>query len=199
MTSRRDRQAEQTRRDILDAARRLFARNGYRGTTVSQIAAEADVAVQTIYDSLGSKAAIVSALNDRIDDAAGIADIARRIPEIDDPTALVGIPIAITRRILETSGDIARTAFRGSSEPELAAIRAEGIRRHRGGLQGIARRLEALDALAPGLTVDRAADVMALLCDPETWLTWTDDYGWSVDDVSAWTTDSITRLVLASR
>ena len=41
--------ADQTRRESLEAARRLFAERGYVGTSVADIAAEAGVAVQTIY------------------------------------------------------------------------------------------------------------------------------------------------------
>jgi AcrR family transcriptional regulator len=195
--TRRERQAEQTRTEILDAARRLFAERGYRATTVTRIADEAGVAVQTIYDSIGSKAAIVAALNDRLDESAGIPGIAGRIPEIDDPGELLDVPVRITSSVLATNGDIARTAFRGSSsEPELAALRREGIRRHREGCHGIARRLESLGGLPAGADVARAGDAIALLCDPEVWLAWIDDYGWTVDEVARWTHDALVRVVL---
>ena len=53
---RRERMALETRRDIVQAARRLFAERGYAQTSVNDIAAEAGVALQTIYARLGSKA-----------------------------------------------------------------------------------------------------------------------------------------------
>ena len=52
---RRQAMADQTRRDILHTARELFARQGYAATSVTDIAREAGVAVQTIYARLGSK------------------------------------------------------------------------------------------------------------------------------------------------
>ena len=71
--------AAETRREILDAARRLFAEHGYASTSVQQIAAESGVAVQTIYSSVGSKAALVLALNDLIDDEADVAELTARL------------------------------------------------------------------------------------------------------------------------
>ena len=53
--SRRDRQAAETRQEILDTAARLFAERGFAATSIKDIAAEAGVAVQTIYSSVGSK------------------------------------------------------------------------------------------------------------------------------------------------
>src|SRR5208282_534520 len=66
--NRREVAAAETRREILRAARRLFAAHGYAGTSLQQIAEESGVAVQTIYSSVGSKAALVLALNDRCGD-----------------------------------------------------------------------------------------------------------------------------------
>ena len=48
-------QAEQTRRRVLEAARRLFQRRGYAGTTVAAVADAAGVSPETIYLSLGGK------------------------------------------------------------------------------------------------------------------------------------------------
>ena len=51
----RSRQAAETRRRIVDAAARLFLRHGYAATTMNAIAAEAGVAVQTVYASIRTK------------------------------------------------------------------------------------------------------------------------------------------------
>ena len=48
-------QAEQTRRRVLESARRLFIDHGYAGTTVAAVAADAGVSPETIYLSLGGK------------------------------------------------------------------------------------------------------------------------------------------------
>lgn len=47
--SRKDRERARHRREILDAAERIFARNGYHATTVEAVAKEAEFAVGTLY------------------------------------------------------------------------------------------------------------------------------------------------------
>src|SRR5829696_7801027 len=54
-STRRQQQAAQTRHDVLMAAMRLFNTTGWSGTTMAAIAAEAGVAVETIYSGFGSK------------------------------------------------------------------------------------------------------------------------------------------------
>ena len=53
-----------TRRRILDAAGRLFAERGYLGATLAEVAAAAGVSVQTLYNSIGSKATLLKAVYD---------------------------------------------------------------------------------------------------------------------------------------
>ena len=58
-SSRRKRQAEQTRSEVLLTAMRLFNERGWDGTTLAAIAEEAGVAVETIYSGFGSKKALL--------------------------------------------------------------------------------------------------------------------------------------------
>ena len=61
----RERQANQTRTNILDATQRLFLERGYAKTPVEAIAQEAGVAKQTVYAVFRSKNGIVAELLDR--------------------------------------------------------------------------------------------------------------------------------------
>ena len=63
-TTLRSEQTALTRRRILDAAGTLFAANGYLGTTVAAVAAAADVSVQTVYNVVGNKAALLKNVYD---------------------------------------------------------------------------------------------------------------------------------------
>ena len=129
--SLRERRAQLTRDEILGAARRLFAERGYARTSVRDIAKAAGVSAQTVYDSVGSKQALVSSLNDLIDAEAGIAALARAAAESDDPREVAATNARITRSILEHCGDIIHALVTGAAaEPELAAVLAEGQRRH---------------------------------------------------------------------
>ncbi|HEX5479710.1 MAG TPA: helix-turn-helix domain-containing protein [Dehalococcoidia bacterium] len=63
----RGEQAKAARREeILDAARRVFAARGFRGTTIADIADEAGIALGTIYLYFPSKEAVFGALNQRL-------------------------------------------------------------------------------------------------------------------------------------
>ena len=59
---RRREQAAATRQEILEAAQRLFERQGYAATTMAAIAAEAGVALKTVYVVFETKSGLLRAL-----------------------------------------------------------------------------------------------------------------------------------------
>src|SRR5215210_5172436 len=59
---RRREQAAATRGEILQAAQRLFERQGYAATTMAAIASEAGVALKTVYTSFETKSGVLRAL-----------------------------------------------------------------------------------------------------------------------------------------
>lgn len=200
LRGRRAVQAEQTRFEILGAARRHFAAKGYAATSLKEIAADAGVSVQTVYDSVGSKADLVRRLNDLVDVEAGVGEIAMTIGTEQDPAVLVGIPARVTRRIVERCGDLVRAGFDGArAEPDLAPLAEEGGRRHRGGAQVVAGRLASLKALEPGLSVDAAASTIAALSDIRLALILIDDHGFDLDRLEEWIATTTARAVLSQR
>jgi AcrR family transcriptional regulator len=63
-TARRAR-ALQAQRAIVDAAERLFVRDGFQGTTIAAVAARAGVSAETIYKTFGGKTGLVRAIRER--------------------------------------------------------------------------------------------------------------------------------------
>ena len=66
-TSRRARAEEEraeTRRRVVEAARRLFLEKGYVATTMADIRKEAGVAIQSVYNAGRSKADLLHLVND---------------------------------------------------------------------------------------------------------------------------------------
>lgn len=198
-SNRRQRQAEATRRDILTAARRLFAERGYAATSIADIAAAAETAIQTIYDSVGPKAALVMALNDLIDEEAEVPALARQVAETDDPDALVWIAVRLTRQLNERCADIVGVLMTTAGvEPAVAEALGEGKRRHRAGFRGVAMRLAEFGVLKPEYTPERAGAVLALLTSPESYRMLTREHGWSFDACEAWMVETISTLLLQS-
>jgi AcrR family transcriptional regulator len=64
--SRRDRKKERTRREIYEAAMRLFARAGFGAVTIADICEEADVGRGTFFLHFPSKAALLYEFNQRV-------------------------------------------------------------------------------------------------------------------------------------
>ncbi|MGH3482049.1 MAG: hypothetical protein ACRDPQ_02305 [Nocardioidaceae bacterium] len=83
-----------------------------------------------------------------------------------------------------------------AAEPDLAAVLAEGLRRHRAGATRVAARLDELDALAQGLDPAAAGEGLAALTDAQYALLLVDDYGWSLDRVETWMAEASRRLTL---
>lgn len=195
--NRRVAQADQTRAEILQAARRRFASAGYAATTVKDIANEAGVSVQTVYDSVGSKAELVRRLNDRIDEEVGVASIAVGLGRTDDPEELLGIQATITARMVERCGDILRVVLAGQdAAPELVQVAREGGRRHRAGCAAVAGRLADLGALRDGLTAADAAVTIAVLGDFRLALSLVDDHGFDAQAVQGWIAGATALAVL---
>ena len=195
----RERQAQLTRDEILKAARRLFAERGYTRTSVRDIAEAAAVSAQTVYDSIGSKQALVARLNDLIDAEAGIAAIAGAAARSGDPRQVAAMPAKITRSILEHCGDIVHALVTGAAaEPDLATALAEGHRRHVEGAGVVVGLLRQMDALGGSVDVDAAVETLAAISDTQFALLLRDSYGWSLDRIETWIAVTSQALLLRS-
>lgn len=196
--SRQQQHAEATRRDILAAARRLFAARGYAATSMTALAEEADVALQTLYTSVGSKPAILMALNDLIDEEGGVTDpaLAEQFAACTDPRDAMKLYIRLTRQISERCGDIVWTMIAtAGTEPEVAKVVEDGWRRHDTGAREAARQLADGGALRPGLSVDQAAAILGSMTWHQHYRQLVEHYGWSFDACEAWLVEACTELL----
>ncbi len=97
--TRRELAAAETQRVIVDTASRLFLDHGYNATSIAQIAAEAGVALQTIYNSVGSKRELLSRVLD-----SGRGGGARPRPSSSASTPTVNVTLARSSTSWWTSG-----------------------------------------------------------------------------------------------
>ena len=193
----RQRHNEVTRKAILDAARSVFAEKGFTGSSVKYLAETAGVAVQTIYSTFGSKAGVLAALPDQIDEEAGVVELAQQILQSTDPPEAMALAARITRRIYERCGDIVHILQSGSAvDAQVANVLSEGLRRRRTGMGLLTERMEKLGALKSGLTSERAADIAYALLTDQVCDLLVEQRGWSFDEYESWLGTTLVTLLL---
>jgi AcrR family transcriptional regulator len=192
-------QAEETRRQIANAARELFIERGWSGTRVRDVASAAGVSEPTVYAVYGSKAGLASALLDSLE---GVADPRRLGQEVKqaagDPRAQLAALVAFDRRLFEHGAD-AITVIReaGRTVPDLASVISEGrargerVRRHVFGSW-------PATVWRDGVDVDAAVDQSLALCNVDVYLALTRERHWSPDQVEAWWGSALARLLFAA-
>jgi AcrR family transcriptional regulator len=196
-STRRTLQAQQTREEIIAAARRLFAQRGYAATSMADVAREAGVVVQTIYASVGPKQALLRELNDLIDTEAGVAELAAQIAATQDPAQVLVLVVRLTRQVVDRCGDIVRAIHAGAgSEPDIAAVLAEGRDRHREGMAAAATQLATAHALTEGIGAEQAGQLLAVLTSNEVWFQLQRDFGMSLDEAEQWILTMLRRVLL---
>ena len=100
--SRRDRKKERTRREIYEAAMRLFAESGFGPVTIADICREADVGRGTFFFHFPSKASLLHEFNRRVAEEFRSSLPSRRGSASDELTALVermsveAAPVSVT-------------------------------------------------------------------------------------------------------
>jgi AcrR family transcriptional regulator len=189
--------AVQTRADILQAARRLFAERGYAATSVNDIAEEASVAVQTIYARLGSKRGIVMALLEVIDEEAGVPEAAAAIATRSTPEEVLRTQNRLTRDLQERCGDIVGALIAAAAlEPEVEQVVAEGRRRQRHGARFTIDRIAELGGLRHDLPPDHAIALLSAATAHDAWYELVHAHKLSWDEAEQTLNDAFTRAIL---
>jgi AcrR family transcriptional regulator len=200
-SARRQAQARETRRSILDAALELFVASGYGATSIQAIAERAAVAVQTVYAVFGTKRELLRQLIETTitseDDPLPVVE--RREVQLvaaePDVRRRVRLDAALSRSIVERVAPIVRVAEEAAaSDPELAAMMKA---------MKAVRREEMIAATAilagpDGLRVarDDAAATLYVLYSPQVAAMLMDDYGWSPERYEDWLAHMILRSII---
>ena len=112
---------------------------------MAEIAAEAGVAVQTVYKVMGSKAAIMGSLIEVINETADVAVRQRELAAAETAPAILAAGIALMSQIQERCGDIIVAIHSAAATaPEAADALADGERFHRIGTADMVKRIAAL-------------------------------------------------------
>lgn len=199
----RQEQAQSTRRKILVAARRLFGAQGYAATTLPAIAREARVSAPTVTAVFGTKAALLDALiqltvrGDTAPALLGERPWWQEMLAEPDPKRQLQRHASATRQIHERSADVYEIV-RGAAtaETEIAALlRQRGaLRLH--DLRAVAESLAGKRALAPGLSVERATDLLWALGAAEMYRLLVSERSWSPQQYEEWLAAALMQSLL---
>lgn len=179
--------ASDTRRSILDTAMRLFLERGYGMVTVADIAAEASLALATVYASTGGKAAIFSILIDEVMRDPIVGETFSALREGKTGPEVMAAAANGIRIDIERYHDIVQVMKNAAASDEAAA---EILRRYDDGYRGvmrrIARRLRTVKALGGTMSETRAADILFFHFGWGAWHVLVAECGWSWDDAEQW-------------
>jgi len=196
--SRRQADAQQRHRRIIESATELFLDKGFGATAINEMARAADVSAQTIYATFGSKAGVLARAVD-----VAIAGDYEDVAMIDRPRAwlspdsgdLFRIAAQVARDSNARVGPLIRVVESAAgSDPSLDEIRLQLITALRSDCAAIFAEVPAA-MLRPGLDEEQTADVMALVSSPSTYMTLVADMGWSPEQYEDWLADCLARLL----
>lgn len=207
--TRRRQQSARTRARIVEAAARLFVERGYAGTTIPAIAAEAGVAVETVYRSASGKAGLLAdAVRAAVAGGAERAEVPvverpaiRRITEEPDPVRQLQLYAATQPGIWSRVGPLRRVLDAAAdSDASLVELRDEIAAQRRHGLRdGFGRMLERRGVLRDGMTAERAGDIVYAVCGQANYLALVDDCGWTEAAYEAWLAETLVAALLPAR
>lgn len=122
---RRHPHPEDVRTHLLDAALRAFARKGYEGTSVRDIAGEAQVAAGLLYHYFPSKQAVLLALFER--SGALVMEAFARAAAVPEPRARLGALVRVSAGLVRAHEDFWRVSYGVRFQHAVVAGLAEGI------------------------------------------------------------------------
>jgi AcrR family transcriptional regulator len=200
-SSRRREQAERTRAMILDIAHCQFTERGYAATTVPCIAKQAGTSVETVYKAFGGKAGLVRALWER--SLAGRGPVPAPVRS-DALSSTATDPVTVLKgwgrftAELSPSGAPIVLLIRGAAatDADMAALLVEVEDQRRQRMRHNARRLKKRGWLRPGMSVNRATDIMWTYSSAELYDLLVLRSGWSARSYGDFVGDALVAALL---
>ena len=188
-------QAEETKRRIALAARRLFAEQGYARASIAGVAEEAGVAVRTVYAAFGSKKAILAAICDGWLVEAEIGSLIGQAIAEPDAGRRLAILARLNRQQWERGTDVVALLEAASASDLDVARMLAGWKAQRG--EALSQIVAGIaDQLASGLDVTTASAVVRGLSAAEVYEELVHGVGWSPDHYEQWLAGLLERELL---
>ncbi|MGH2988833.1 MAG: TetR/AcrR family transcriptional regulator [Solirubrobacterales bacterium] len=203
---RRREQAAATRKQILEAAQRLFEQQGYAATTMATIANEAGVALKTVYVVFETKSGLLRALWHLLlrGDEASVhvreRPWYREVLEEPVPERQLHLNARNSRVVKTRAGGllgVIRSA--APTDPDIGALWGRIQTDFYEIQRKIVVSLHKKKALKPGLGVDRGTDILWTLNHPELWHLLVGARGWTPEEYEQWFGDAACSQLLPNR
>ena len=199
----RQARSDQTRTRILDVARELFKARGYRATTIAELARTAEVHIDTVYELVGRKPAILRELIERAISGTDRAvapsqrGYVQAMQQETDPARKLEIYANAIREIQPRMAPLL-LALRdaATTEPEAKQVWQEISDRRARNMRELVRDLGPDGTLRAGLTIEEGADVVWATASAELFILLTADRSWPLDEYERWLADTWRRLLL---
>ena len=186
-------QAAATRAQILDAAGRLFVRQGFTATSMASIAAEAGVALKTVYVAFETKSGVLRSLwNLRLrgdGEERAVQDRAWYLEVLaeHDPRRRLLLNARNSREVKErVDGLFAVIRDAAPTDVDIRELWGRIQRDFHENQAAIVRGLDDVGALRAGLDVGRATDVLWTLNHPDVWLLLVGERRWTPVAYERW-------------
>jgi AcrR family transcriptional regulator len=198
-------QAARTRLRILRSAHSAFVTRGYTGTRMVDVAADAQVAVQTVYFTFHTKPELLAACYELAvlgdpgalpppEQAWHVAMSAASTPAASVAHFVKG-NTAICERVAVLD-DMVRAAVH---EPEAVAVHEQGERLRRRDFELVVDRWAERFGLRPGLTRAACVDLLLTYSGPATYRQLVVEYGWTKRAYTAWLRGVLADLLVTPR
>ena len=196
--------ARETRRRIVEASYRLMSTKGYAQTTIAEIAAEAEVAVPTVYFSFRGKPALLMEAFRLGIKGEGDVDPFQQ----DWSTLMQAEPDA--RRALEVMIDASCGILKRvtplwsimqglGDDPEIVEFQRYGESLRRAGYLRMVEMLANKQPLRPGLSVDDATSILMVLVGPDVYRAFVEEHGWGDERVVAWMVETVAAALFGDK
>src|SRR5215472_4393067 len=183
----RQRQAGDTQRRIIAAARSLFASRGYAATTLEAIAEVADVSPKTLGAVFGSKRALLAEVINPEAFGTHVWQLIEEVRVTEDPSRRLALVAQITRQAYETlvnELELLRTA--GAVAPELTDLASLVEARRRQNQARLMASLHEQGVLRSGLSFEEATDVLWALTSFDVYRMLVVEQRWEPERYETW-------------
>jgi AcrR family transcriptional regulator len=195
----RQRQAAETRRRILEAARSQFESCGYALTTLEAIAEIADVSPKTVTALFGSKRTLLAEVINPEAFNTSTQQLIEELRATEDPSRRISLVAQITRQAYEplaSSLELLRTA--GAVAPELADVARQVEARRRQNQARLIAFLREQGALRHGLSLEEATDVLWALTSYDLYRMLVVEQRWEPERYETWLAQLLAQHLLVS-